>query len=66
MSEVDWNAIRRMESAADKMSQAADRMEHVTQQLTFLLADGYGNNACRLIELLEKQEAAQSAGKGVE
>jgi hypothetical protein len=55
-----------MESAADKMSHAADRMEHVMQQLTFLLADGYGNNACRLIELLEKQEAAQSAGKGVE
>jgi len=59
MGEVDWNAIRRMESAADKMSLSADRMEHVMQQMTCLLADGYGNNASRLVELLEKQEAAK-------
>lgn len=57
MGEVNWNAIHRMESAADKMSQSADRIENAVHQMTILLADGYGNNASRLVELLEKQEA---------
>jgi len=59
MSEVDWNAIHRMESAAKKMSHSADRIENAVYKMTTLLADGYGNNASRLIELLEKQEAAK-------
>lgn len=46
-------AASRMESAAQDAYRAADRIEEATRKLQVLLEDGYGGNACRLIELLQ-------------
>lgn len=46
-------AARRLEEATCSASRAADRMEAVAQRLAYMLEDGYGGNALRLIELLE-------------
>lgn len=50
------NAARRMEAAAEDVRRSADRIEQATNQLKMLLEYGYGNNACRLIELLSNQD----------
>jgi len=49
------SAARRMENAADSAQRSADRIEQAVNQLKILLDDGYGNNACKLIELLSKE-----------
>ncbi len=46
-----------MRDAAEKNARAADRIEDSVRQLHTMLDDGYGNNACRLIELLSKADA---------
>ena len=51
--EGQMSAACRMKSAAEEMSRAADRIESAVRRFEVLLEDGYGNNACRLIELLE-------------
>jgi hypothetical protein len=54
--EGQLRAAHRMQAAAEDMTRAADRIESAVQRLAALLEDGYGNNACRLIELLETLE----------
>lgn len=51
---ADRAAIR-LERAALSANSAADRLEEATRQIRFLTEDGYGNNVCRLIELLSKE-----------
>lgn len=53
---LSWQAVHRMEAAADRMSQSADRMEAAANRLAYLLEDGYGGNGLRLIEALERAE----------
>lgn len=50
------HAACRMKAAAEEMTRAADRIESAIQQFRVLFEDGYGNNVCRLIELLETLE----------
>lgn len=45
----------RLERAAQSANSAADRLESAVQQLRTMTEDGYGNNVCRLIELLSKE-----------
>ncbi len=52
-SDISWPMVHRIEEAASKMNQAADRMEFAAQRIAVLLEDGYGGNGPRLIELLE-------------
>ena len=40
--------------AADKMEKAAERIEEAQRRLSIMLEDGYGSNALKLIELLER------------
>lgn len=53
MNDQIWKAVHRMESAANTVSRAADRMEEAAQRIAHLLEDGYGGNGLRLIEALE-------------
>lgn len=54
-----WKAVHRMDAAAHSANQAADRMEEAVRRLAFMLEDGYGGNALRLIELLEAAQSSQ-------
>lgn len=60
MDEQIWKAVHRMEAAAEKASQSAQMMENAAQRIAFLLEDGYGGNGVRLIELLDRSEAAKN------
>ncbi len=53
-----WQAVHRMDAAADVARRSADRMEEAAQRIALLLEDGYGGNGLRLIEELEKANAA--------
>lgn len=44
-----------MMKAANKMQDAADRMEQVAQSMKCLFEEGYGSNALKRIELLSKE-----------
>lgn len=57
--DVSWAMVNRIEEAAYKMNQSADRMESAAQRIASLLEDGYGGNGLRLIELLETTNAAK-------
>jgi hypothetical protein len=48
-----------MEEAAVRAERAADRIEQATLKLTYMLEDGYGSNALKLIELLEKVQVPE-------
>jgi hypothetical protein len=58
---IDWDMVRRIEAAADRMAQAAQQCEDNARRIAHMLEDGYGGNGVRLIELLEN--AAQQQGK---
>lgn len=49
-------AARRLGDAAIEANRAADRLETVLHQLRVMTEDGYGNNFCKLIELLQDNE----------
>lgn len=51
-----WKAAHHMSEAAETAKRAADRIEEAVSRLAHMLEDGYGGNALRLIELLEKQQ----------
>ncbi len=47
-------AARRLENAAREATYAADRIQQVVQEFRALTDQGYGNNVCTLIELLQR------------
>lgn len=57
--EGQMHAARIMRESADKMSYAADRIEQAAQRIALLLEDGFGGNGVRLMEALEKADAAK-------
>ena len=57
--EYMMKAAHRMEAAAEQATKAADRMEESVRKLSYMLEDGYGGNALKLIELLENVEVSK-------
>lgn len=53
MNDIDWTLVRELRATSDRMERAAFTMQESVHRLEFLLADGYGGNGARLIELLE-------------
>ncbi len=48
-----WNAVHRIEAAADRIARASQQAEDAAQRIALMLEPGYGGNGLRLIELLE-------------
>jgi hypothetical protein len=55
-AEDAWKAARMLQDAADKAERAAYGVDSAVHDLKVMFEDGYGGNALRLIELLEKLE----------
>ena len=51
-----WRITHQIKESAEKAERAADRMEAAAQRMAVMLEDGYGGNALKLIELLERAE----------
>jgi len=51
-----WSIAHKIKESADKAERAAERMEAAAQRMAVMLEDGYGGNALKLIELLERAE----------
>jgi hypothetical protein len=60
--DIDWRMVHRIEEAAARMSNAADRTEAAAHRIALMLEDGYGGRGLQLIELLE-QAALAAAGR---
>lgn len=57
--EGQMNAALVMRAAAEKASQAADRMEAAATRMAVLLEDGYGGNGLLLLEALQEAKAKE-------
>jgi hypothetical protein len=54
--EYMMKAANKMQDAADRAERAANRIEEAAHKMACMFQDGYGGNALKLIELLEKEQ----------